>query len=123
MLSPHAVSGINGRTIKYHLAFRNILAPVVLTIAGSIRSLMTSLILVEWMFFWPGLGRFLATALIPAERTNMANSPYLLDPALTTALLASITAIFLIADFIASIVVRILDPRLRVPAAEEVADV
>lgn len=115
--------GHSWRTVKHRLAFRNILAPVVLTIAGSVRSLMTSLILVEWMFFWPGLGRFLAAALIPAARTNMASSPYLLDPAFTTALLASITAIFLIADFIASIVVRILDPRLRVPIEEAVAGV
>lgn len=115
--------GHKKQTIKYRLAFRNIMAPVVLTIAGSVRSLMTSLILVEWMFFWPGLGRFLATALIPAARTNMATSPYLLDPALTTALLTSMTAIFLIADFLASIIVRVLDPRLRVPVREEVVGV
>ncbi len=115
--------GHSWRTVKRHLAFRNILAPVVLTIAGSLRSLMTSLILVEWMFFWPGLGRFLAAALIPAARTNMASSPYLMDPPFTTALLTLITAIFLIADFIASVVVRILDPRLRVPTAEETAGV
>jgi peptide/nickel transport system permease protein len=110
-------------TVKHRLAFRNILAPVILTIAGSLRSLMTSLILVEWMFFWPGLGRFLAATLIPASRTDMASSPYLLDPAFTTALITLITAIFLVADFIASVAVRLLDPRLRMPTAEEVADV
>jgi peptide/nickel transport system permease protein len=115
--------GHNWRKVKHHLAFRNILAPVVLSIAGSLRSLMTSLILVEWLFFWPGLGSFLAKTLIPAQRTNMASSPFLLDPALTTALLTTITAIFLISDFIASVTVRIFDPRLRVPTAEEVSDV
>lgn len=115
-------TGHSWRKIKHDLAFRNILAPVVLTIAGSIRSLLTSLILVEWMFFWPGVGRFLAAALIPAARTDIASSPYLLDPPFTTALIAIITAIFLIADFIASVVVRFLDPRLRIPAAEEVVD-
>jgi peptide/nickel transport system permease protein len=115
--------GHNWRKVKHHLAFRNILAPVVLSIAGSLRSLMTSLILVEWLFFWPGLGSFLAKTLIPAQRTNMASSPFLLDPALTTALLTSITAIFLVSDFIASVTVRIFDPRLRVPTAEEISDV
>ena len=114
--------GHGWRKVKYHLAFRNILAPVVFTIAGSLRSLVTSLILVEWMFFWPGLGRFLAYTLIPAARTDMASSPYLLDPEFTTALLTIITALFLIADFIASIAVRILDPRLRVPATGEIFD-
>ncbi|MDF1513002.1 MAG: ABC transporter permease subunit, partial [Anaerolineae bacterium] len=114
--------GHSWKKVKYHLAFRNILAPVLLTVAGSLRSLVTSLILVEWMFFWPGLGRFLAYALIPAARTNLAGSPYLLDPEFTTALLSIITAIFLCADFVASIAVRILDPRLRVPASGEMFD-
>lgn len=115
--------GHKWRRVKHHHAFRNIIAPVILTIAGTLRSLVTSLILVEWMFFWPGLGRMLASALIPSVRTNMASSPYLLDPAFTTATLTVITAIFLVADFIASVTVRILDPRLRVTVAEQVANV
>lgn len=109
--------------IKRRLAFRNVLAPVMLTIAGSLRTLVTDLILVEWLFFWPGVGRFLASALIPAGRTDMASSPYLLHPEFTTALLASVTLIFLAADFVASVLVRIFDPRLRVPVEGEVADV
>ncbi len=115
--------GHSWRTVKRRLAFRNVLAPVTLTIAGSLRTLVTDLILVEWLFYWPGLGRFLALALIPAARTDMANSPYLLDPALTTALLATVTLFFLLADFVASVLVRIFDPRLRVHGAEEVSSV
>lgn len=115
--------GHRRRTIKRRLAFRNVLAPVLLTIAGSLRTLVTDLILVEWLFFWPGVGRFLALALIPARRTNMANSPYLLHPEFTTALLASVTLIFLVADFAASVAVRVYDPRLRVPVQGELADV
>jgi peptide/nickel transport system permease protein len=110
-------------TIKRRLAFRNVLAPVMLTIAGSLRTLVTDLILVEWLFFWPGVGRFLASALIPAGRTDMVNSPYFLHPEFTTALLASVTLIFLTADFVASVLVRVFDPRLRVPVQGEVADV
>ena len=115
--------GHRWRTVKQRLAFRNVLAPITLTVAGALRTLVTDLVLVEWMFFWPGLGRFLAYALIPAARTNRANSPYLLDPAFTTAMLASITLLFLSADFIAAVFVRIFDPRLRVPVAEEVPGV
>lgn len=115
--------GHSWRTVKRRLAFRNVLAPIVLTIAGSLRMLVTDLILVEWLFFWPGLGRFLAFALIPSERTNMASSPYLLDPPFVTAILVTVTALFLVADFFASVVVRFFDPRLRVPVQEEVADV
>lgn len=110
-------------TVKRRMAFRNVLAPVMLTIAGSLRTLVTDLILVEWLFFWPGLGRFLAAALIPASRTDMVNSPYLLVPEFVAALLAAVTMIFLSADFLASVLVRIFDPRLRVPVQEEASNV
>ncbi len=109
--------------IKRRLAFRNVLAPVILSIAGSLRMLVTDLILVEWLFFWPGLGRFLAYALIPAARTNIAMSPYFLDPAFTTALLTSLTLLFLLTDFMAAVLVRLFDPRLRIPTQEEVPGV
>jgi peptide/nickel transport system permease protein len=115
--------GHSWRTVKRRLAFRPIVAPVVLTIAGSLRTVVTNLILVEWLFFWPGLGRFISAALIPSARTDMASSPYLLNPEFTTPLLTLITAVFLITDFIASLTVRILDPRLRVPTAQESGDV
>jgi ABC-type dipeptide/oligopeptide/nickel transport system permease component len=107
-------------TVKRRLAFRNVLAPVMLTVAGSLRLLGADLILVEWLFYWPGLGRFLAASLIPASRTDMATSPYLLEPAFLAALMVCVTAIFLIADFVASFLVRVFDPRLRVKTAEEV---
>ena len=109
--------------VKRRLALRNVLAPVILTITGSLRMLVTDLILVEWLFFWPGLGRFLAYALIPADRTNLAGSPYFLDPPFVTAILATVTIFFLIADFLASAAVRVFDPRLRVPVQEEIAGV
>lgn len=115
--------GHRRRTIKRRLAFRNVLAPVLLTIAGSLRMLVADLILVEWLFFWPGVGRFLALSLIPAGRTDMVSSPYLLHPEFTTALLASVTLLFLVADFLASVLVRGFDPRLRVPVQGEMADV
>ncbi|HOU12317.1 MAG TPA: ABC transporter permease [Anaerolineae bacterium] len=110
-------------TVKRRLAFRNVLAPVALTIAGSLRTLVTDLILVEWLFFWPGIGRFMAYSLIPANRTDMANSPYLLAPPFVAAILTLVAALFLLADFVASVLVRVFDPRLRVPTREEVADV
>jgi ABC-type dipeptide/oligopeptide/nickel transport system permease component len=115
--------GHSKKHVKWHLAFRNILAPVTLTIATSIRTLVADLILVEWLFFWPGLGRFTAAALIPPSRTNMAVSPYLLNPEFVALLLTMVTLIFLIADFVASVSVRVFDPRLRVPVMGDVDNV
>jgi ABC-type dipeptide/oligopeptide/nickel transport system permease component len=115
--------GHSRKRVKRHLAFRNILAPVALTIATSLRTLVADLILVEWLFFWPGLGRFTAAALIPASRTNMANSPYLLNPEFVAPLLAAVTLIFLLADFVASVFVRSIDPRLQVAVKGDVGNV
>lgn len=115
--------GHSWRRIKRRLALRNVLAPVVLTIAGSLRTLVADLILVEWLFYWPGLGRFLALALIPSSRTNMATSPYLLEPPFVAALLTSVALLFLLTDFLAATLVRVFDPRLGAPPAEEVAGV
>jgi ABC-type dipeptide/oligopeptide/nickel transport system permease component len=115
--------GHSQRRVKWHLAFRNILAPVALTTATSVRTLVADLILVEWLFFWPGLGRFTAAALIPASRTNMVSSPYLLNPEFVAALLTVLTLIFLLADFVASVSVRAFDPRLSVVGLGDVGDV
>ncbi|MBN2004250.1 MAG: ABC transporter permease [Anaerolineae bacterium] len=109
--------------IKQRLALRNVLAPVTLTIAGSLRTLVADLILVEWLFYWPGLGRFVALALIPSSRTDMATSPYLLEPPFVTALLVMIALLFLLSDFLGATLVRVFDPRLSAALAEEVADV
>lgn len=110
-------------TVKRRHAFRNVLAPVTLTIATSLRTLVTDLVLVEWLFFWPGLGRFLAISLIPARQTNLASSPYLLEPQLVAALLGTVAAMFLVADFVASVLVRALDPRIRVAVTEDLPNV
>ncbi len=109
--------------IKRRLAFRNILAPVLLTAAGSLRMLVADLILVEWLFSWPGLGRMLAYVLIPPQITNQAGSPYFLDPPLMAGVVTVVTTLFLLADFVAATAVRWVDPRLREPAAGEVGDV
>ncbi len=93
-------------TIRRKLAFRNILAPVMVTIASSMRLLVAELIVVEWLFEWPGIGRLLADTLAPSGET------FLYAP-LLAAIVFLITAFFLTADLITAIAARLVDPRLR----------
>jgi len=105
--------GNTWRMVRNHHAMRNILAPVILTITGSFRLLVGELIVVEWLFFWPGLGRLLAQSLVPPLQTNYNETVLFLEPAVIATVLTLFGALFLLADFFASITTRAVDPRLR----------
>jgi len=106
--------GLPWRAIHQRHALRPILAPVILTIAGSFRLLMGELILVEWLFDWPGLGRLFALALVPGAR-GMGMSPLFLNPPVVATVLTAFATLFLVTDLVAAILVRVVDPRLRAP--------
>lgn len=100
--------GHSARSIRWRYTFRNILAPVALTIAGSLRLLVAELIIIERLFSWPGVGRLLSTTLVLTS-----SSVNFLYPPLVAALLTILVAVFLLADLAASILVRVFDPRVR----------
>jgi peptide/nickel transport system permease protein len=108
--------------IRWRHALRNVLAPVILTIAGSLRWLVGELILVEWLFGWPGLGRLLALALLPPNVASpgalSGHTVYFLHPELIAALLTVFALVFVVIDTLASALVRLVDPRLRAPVGE-----
>jgi peptide/nickel transport system permease protein len=102
--------------IRQKFALRNIITPVILVIAGSLRLLVGELIVVEWLFQWPGLGNLLAQTLIPPRTANMqlaVEDLLFLDPPVVAAVLVVFAAIFLLTDLVASLLVRKYDPRLR----------
>jgi peptide/nickel transport system permease protein len=105
--------GQTWRSIRLNYALKNVIAPVILTIAGLQRFLVGELILIEWLFRWPGLGRLLGWTLVPAQLSSTRGSPLFLNPPVMATVLAIIAAFFLFTDFIAAVLVRYLDPRLR----------
>ncbi len=107
--------GLPWRLVQGRHAMGNILASVILTIAGSLRLLVGELILVEWLFRWPGLGRLLAATLIPSPVSVSLGTPLFLNPPLVAALITVFAALFLVTDLVASVLVQIIDPRLRTP--------
>ncbi|MBN1536919.1 MAG: ABC transporter permease [Anaerolineales bacterium] len=109
--------GLTWRMARWKHALRNVLAPVILNMAASFRTMVCELILVEYLFGWQGLGRLLALTLIPpstATVSGLANvNNTFLHPELTAALMAIFTLLFLVADGIASTAARLVDHRLQ----------
>ena len=100
--------------IRWRQAMRNILSAVILTIASTFRMLVGELVVVEWLFNWPGLGRMLASTLVPGKlSTNLGSTGLFLDPPTVAIIIAIIALLFLVTDLFASVLVRIVDPRLR----------
>jgi len=98
--------GHSSRSIRRRYAFRNILAPVVITIASSLRLMVAELIIIERLFGWPGIGRLFSTTVILTSQHNN-----FLSPPLVAALLTVLAATFLVSDTVAGVIVRGLDPR------------
>lgn len=105
--------GRTWRSIRMRFALKNVITPVILTIAGLQRFLVGELIMIEWLFRWPGLGRMLAWTLVPAEFTSSRGSPLFLNPPIMATVLTIIAALFLFTDLAAAIAVRYLDPRVK----------
>jgi len=105
--------GHTWRAARGRLVLHNIRSGVILTITASIRLLVGELILVEWLFQWPGLGRLLGWTLIPPLPSSGSGGPLFLNPPVFAAVVTVIAAIFLVTDFLAALLARLADPRLR----------
>ncbi len=99
----HSLKSIRGR-----LVLRNVLVPVTLTIAGSLRMMAAEIIIIERLFNWPGLGRLFSHMIVASNHTDFYFSTDIF--AMTLTLLA---VFFLLADTVASLIVRGFDPRLE----------
>jgi len=110
---PYVKAGISlghtFRAMKNRFAFRSTVAPILQAIAYSARLMVAELIIVERLFNWPGLGRFIGNALRPA---TIFEAP-ILTSATMAALLSTLVLIFLLIDLITILIARIVDARLR----------
>ena len=104
--------GVPWATVRRKHALRNIIAPVAIAVFAALRLMVSELIVVEWIFAWPGVGRLLAQILL-SPRTGGAPEPVFLHPAALGTTLAVLAAVFLLTDLAAGVVARIADPRLR----------
>lgn len=100
------------RTVRRKHAFRNIVAPVAIAVFAALRLTVSELIVTEWIFGWPGVGRLLALILL-APSTSALRDPVFLHPAALATALTVVAAVFLVGDLAAGLLARIVDPRLR----------
>lgn len=100
------------RIVRRHV-LRNALPAVISTMAGSLRLMFGELILIETLFYWPGIGRLIGLTLIPANSSVESDSALFLNPPLIGALLAIFALLFLLINLAANLLTRALDPRLR----------
>ena len=116
--------GHTWRDILRDKALRNILAPLFLTISGSFRLSVAELLLIEWLFSWPGIGGMLVRTLVPprvvASLAGFSDvSVYFLNPPILALLLAIFGLLFYLVDTLASLLARRVDPRLESGSQEE----
>ena len=111
---PYVKAGIGlGHTflsMKNRLAFRNVVTAILQAIAYSARLMIAELIIIERLFNWPGLGRFIGIVLEP--RSSIFSSS-VMTPATMAGLLTLLVLVFLLIDLITLLVARSADPRLR----------
>jgi ABC-type dipeptide/oligopeptide/nickel transport system permease component len=108
--------GHSWRLIRRKTALQNILAPLAQMAASSLRLMVGELILVEWLFGWPGLGRMLATSLQPPSVATVFRAAlpvtYLHAPTVATVVTA-LGAVLVVTDLVFSTFAHGADPRLR----------
>lgn len=100
------------RVVRHH-ALRNVWAPVFQAMAGTVRLMVGELVVVEWLFAWPGLGYLLAATLIPAEFASASVESRFLDPPLVASILTIFAVVFVLTDLAAGRAAALADPRQR----------
>lgn len=91
--------GLPERRVLYRHALRNALRPVITVLTGYLGLVLTGAVLVETVFVWPGLGRLLYDSVLARD-----------TPMLTGILIFS-TLLVVLANLVADILYRILDPK------------
>jgi ABC-type dipeptide/oligopeptide/nickel transport system permease component len=110
---PYVKAGISlghtFRAMKDRFAFRSVIASILQAVAYSARLMVAELIIIERLFNWPGLGKFIGAVLQPAS----FSSTTVMNRATMAAILTTLVLIFLLIDLITILIARMVDPRLR----------
>lgn len=95
-------AGIREREILFRDVLKNAISPTLTVIGLAFASAFTGTLLVEVVFAWPGIGRYVNGAILSSD-----------FPAILGAALAG-TLIYVVINFTVDLVQAVLDPRIRV---------
>jgi peptide/nickel transport system permease protein len=104
--------GLPWRLVVLRHAFPNIATVIAVAVGNSTRYLLSSLIVVELLFGWPGVGKALAGAVAP-RLDGRPSAPTLFAPSLVAALVTALAALAVFVNYGTGLVARSIDPRLR----------
>ncbi len=98
--------------VKWVHAMRGVLAQVIATINQSFRMIVSGALIVEVMFLWPGIGRFLVYSTVANDNLT-SQFRFFAHPQLIASLLVLIGAIILLFDVFSTVAIYLVDPRGR----------
>jgi len=93
--------GLSEARIIWVHTLRNVAVPLITVVALSYARLLEGAVLTETVFAWPGLGRYLTTALLAADMNAVLGSTIVVG------------AVFVGLNMISDVLYRLMDPRAR----------
>jgi ABC-type dipeptide/oligopeptide/nickel transport system permease component len=100
--------GLTERAVITRHAFRNVLAAVVNAMSNSWSYVIGSLVIIERVFAWGGIGEALIDSVTFSQFSGSS-----FNPALVATLATSLALLWLLANLITTTIARAVDPRLR----------
>ena len=98
--TPRAM-GISERQVMYKYALRNAMLPTITMTGLTYGSLLGGMVVIEAVFDWPGIGYYMANAILALDYPAIMGSTIL------------ITAVYLVVNLIVDIIYAIVDPRIK----------
>ena len=103
--------GYSRRAIITKAVFRNIVMPVTLYAAASLRALLVEAFVIEWLFQIKGLGWLFAAAIVPNGIGQGGGTSLYLHPPLLATLFSVYAFLFIVINQMADAIARRADPR------------
>jgi peptide/nickel transport system permease protein len=95
------VKGLSERRVVWRHAFGNILVPLITVVALAFANILEGSVLTETVFAWPGIGRYITTALLSADMNAVLGGTIVVG------------MIYIGMNLLSDILYRIVDPRAR----------
>jgi len=95
------VKGLSERRVIWRHAFGNIMVPLITVVALAFANILEGSVLTETVFAWPGIGRYITTALLAADMNAVLGGTIVVG------------VIYIGMNLLSDILYRIVDPRAR----------
>lgn len=106
--------GVPRRRVLFRHALRNALIPVITTITLALPALVAGTIVIETVFGYPGMGQLFFQSMGGNLRVTSFQMAGNVDYALALVLMALMTIVVVMANFLADVLYVVLNPRVRV---------